>query len=162
MNWIDIVIIVALIASVISGIISGFIKSLFGLIGLVLGLLLAGRFYVALGDHLGFISSQSTARFLAFFIVFLAVVLVASLLGLLLTKVISAVHLGWLNRLVGGVFGLFTGAIAIATLLVLLVKFGNMGDTISQSVLANFLVARLPIVLGLLPGDFDTVKQFLQ
>jgi membrane protein required for colicin V production len=160
MNWLDIVIIVLLILSVIGGIINGFIKALFGLVGLIVGVILAGRFYVALADHLGFISDANTARIVAFIIIFAAVSIVAALLGMIFTKIVSAIPLGWVNRLLGGVLGLFTGAISIAALLIILVKFTGIGDFVSNSGLANFLVDKLPIVLELLPKEFETIKQF--
>ena len=162
MNWLDIVIIIFLILSVVSGIIGGLIKAIFGLVGLIVGVILAGRYYVSLADHLGFISNDDTARIVAFIIIFAAVCIVAMLLGLILTKIVSKIKLGWINRLLGGVLGLFTGAISIAALLVILVKFTDIGDSVSNSAMATFLVDKFPIVLGLLPKEFDTIKNYFQ
>jgi membrane protein required for colicin V production len=162
MNWLDIVIIIFLILSVVGGIMSGFIKSFFGLVGLIVGVVLAGRFYVALADHLGFIADANTAKIVAFIIIFAAVCIVASLLGVIFTKIVTAISLGWINRLLGGVFGLLMGAISIAALLAVLAKFTGIGDFVSGSALATFLVDKFPIVMGLLPKEFDTINQFFQ
>jgi membrane protein required for colicin V production len=160
MNWLDIVLIIFLIASVVGGIINGFIRSLFGLVGLIIGVVLAGRYYVALADHLGFIANTNTARIVAFIIIFAAVSLVAMLLGLIFNKIVSTIALGWLNRLLGGILGLFIGAIFIAALLIILVKFAHISGVVANSALATFLIDKLPIVLGLLPREFDTIRQF--
>jgi membrane protein required for colicin V production len=162
MNWLDIVIILVLILSVIGGIMNGLVKSLFGLLGLIIGVVLAGHFYVALADHMGFISNVSTARIVAFIIIFATVSVVASLLGLIFNKIISASPLSGINRLLGGVLGLVTGAISIAALLIILIKFTGIGDSVSNSKIAMFLVDKLPLVLALLPKEFDTVKQYFQ
>jgi membrane protein required for colicin V production len=162
MNWLDIVIIILLVVSIISGIISGFIKTLFSLVGLIIGVVLAGRFYVALAGRLSFISDENTAKIVAFIIIFAAVAIIAAILGVIFTKIVSAMSLGWINRLLGGIAGLFLGAISIAALLVILVKFTGLGDVVSGSALATFLIDKLPIVTGLLPSEFDTINQFFQ
>jgi len=162
MNWLDIVIIILLALSVISGIMSGFIKTIFSLVGLIVGVVLAGRFYVSLAERLTFISDDNIAKIVAFIIIFAAVSIIAALLGLIFTKIVSATPLGWVNRLLGGIAGLFLGAISIAALLVILVKFTSIGDFVGGSALANFLIDKLPIVTGLLPKEFDTINQFFQ
>ncbi len=162
MNWLDILIIVVLVISAFSGLINGLVKTLFSLAGLIVGLLLAGHFYASLADHLGFISSENAARIVAFLIIFFAVLAVATLLGWLFTKLISALLLGWLNRILGAAAGVVMGAITIGALLALWVHFMGSSDTFQNSALAKFLLDRVPIVLGLLPGDFGGVKNYFR
>jgi len=162
MNWLDIIIIVLLIVTLIGGFANGLIKSLFSLIGLVVGEVLAGRFYIALAGVLGFISNPSAARVVAFIIIFVVVMIIAAILGVIFTRMASAILLGWLNRLLGGVFGLILGAIFISAILAIWVKYAGGGSTVAGSALGQFLLQRFPIVLGLLPKEFDTVRQFLQ
>jgi len=162
MNWLDILIIVILVISAFSGLVNGLVKTLFSLAGLIVGLLLAGHFYVSLADHLGFISSENAARIAAFLIIFFAVLAVATVLGWLFTKLISALLLGWLNRILGAVAGVVMGAITIGALLALWVHFMGSSDTFQNSALAKFLLDKVPIVLGLLPGDFGGVKDYFR
>lgn len=162
MNWLDIVIIVLLVASVIGGIFNGLIKTLFGLAGLIVGVVLAGRFYGSLADFMGFISNENAARVVAFIVIFACVCILAGILGLLLTKFVSAITLGWINRLLGGLFGLLTGSILIGAILVILVKYAGISDIVAESALGTFLADKLPIVLGLLPGEFDSIKSYLE
>ena len=42
------------------------------------------------------------------------------------------------------------------------VKFFGAGETIIQSILAGFLLDNFPLVLGLLPQEFDAVRSFFQ
>ncbi len=162
MNWLDIVILIVLAVSVIGGIKNGLIKSLFGLLGLIVGVVLAGRFYIALADYLTFISDANIARIAAFIIIFIAVGLIAALLGVIFTRIVSVITLGWINRLLGGVFGLFMGAVSVAALLVVLVKFTGIGDFVSNSALATFLINKLPLVLAMLPKEFDIINKFFE
>ena len=162
MNWLDIVIIILLIISAISGLASGLIKAVFSLVGLIMGIVLAGHFYITLSGHLTFISNQNAARIAAFITILLLVIIIAALLGLLLTRLVSAISLGWLNRVGGAVFGVILGAIFIAALLSIWVKYAGGDGTISSSFLAPILVDRLPLVLALLPSEFKSVHQYFQ
>ena len=162
MNWLDIVILVVLIISAISGLVNGFIKTVFSLVGLIVGIILAGKYYVSLSEHLGFIQSENAARIVAFLIIFLAVILVATVLGIIFTKIASAILLGWLNRILGAAAGIIMGGLTLGALLALWVHFMGSSNTFEQSPLANFLVDKVPIVLGLLPGEFGGVKDYFR
>jgi membrane protein required for colicin V production len=162
MNWLDIVIIILLIISAISGLISGFIKSAFSLAGLLGGIFLAGRYYVAFSGLFGFINNDNTARIVAFIIIFVAVMIVATILGIVFTKIISAVLLGWINRLLGAALGVLLGAIFIGALLAILVKYTGSNSIITDSAMASFLLDRVPLVLALLPPEFNSVQQFFK
>ena len=104
MNWLDIVIAILLIISLIGGFANGLIKSLFSLVGLIVGVVLAGHFYIALAESLSFISNDNAARIVAFIIIFLVVMILFAILGMVINKLVSALLLGWLNRLFGGPF----------------------------------------------------------
>jgi membrane protein required for colicin V production len=66
--------------------------------------------------------------------------------------------LGWVDKLGGLVIGLFIGAILCAAILSAVAKAGVATGSISQSQLAELLMRRFPLLLGLLPGNFDFLK----
>jgi len=162
MNWLDAIIVIVLIFSTIGGLANGLIKSIFSLAGLIMGVFLAGRYYDGLAGHLAFISNEKAAHIAAFVIIFILVTILASILGVIFTKIFSALLLGWINRLGGAVFSLFTGGIFIAAILAIWVKYGGENSAVSGSALASFLLSKFPLVLGLLPQEFDIVRQFFQ
>jgi membrane protein required for colicin V production len=162
MNWLDIVIIVLLIVSAFSGFASGLIKSVFSLAGMILGVMLAGRFYVALAGNLGFITNETAARIVAFIIIFLVIMIVAAILGSLFTKLVSAIMLGWLNRLGGAALGIVLGGIFIGAILTLWVKFGGISGALTESAIAPILLDKIPVVMALFPQEFNSVRQFFQ
>jgi membrane protein required for colicin V production len=69
--------------------------------------------------------------------------------------------LGWLDHLIGGILGLITSAITWGAILALWVKFFS-ADAVSGSALAKILLQNFPLVLALLPSDFDSVKNFFK
>ena len=162
MNWLDIVIIVILVASIFIGGKTGLIKSLLSLVGLVVGINLAGRYYLTLAEQLTFIPQEKVSHIVAFAIILIGVMVVAALAGWLLTKIVSAVMLGWVNGLGGMAFGLVMAVLSVSTLLAIWVKFFGMNQVVSNSGLASLLLNQLPVILALLPPDFDVIRSFFK
>jgi membrane protein required for colicin V production len=162
MNWLDIVLVVFLIISVLVGLKNGLINTLFALVGLIGGIALAGRFYTQLAKILVFIPPDRAAQIVAFIIIFLAVAVVAFLLGKMLTAMLSAVMLGCLNRIGGAVFGLLLGAVVLGAILAITVKLWSGNGVIENSTIARVLLDRFPLVLSLLPSEFDSVRNFFK
>jgi membrane protein required for colicin V production len=160
MNWLDIVIIVVAVLLGIVGLRQGIIKTVFGIAGLIGGIVLAGRYY----DELAAVLSPSGATWVniaAYAIILIATLIVAGVIGRLVAKLVHLVLLGWLDRLVGCILGVFIGGLLCAAILAIVVKYyPGTEAVISQSGLARFLMERFPLLLALLPGDFDSITDF--
>ena len=162
MNWLDIVIVVAVVIPTLIGLRIGMIKAALSLAGLIVGVIVAGRYYLPLSEKLSFISSASVAEIAAFIIILIGVMVIAGVLAKLLTWTASVVMLGWVNHLGGAVCGLVLGAILCGALLAIWVKFLGVTEAVTESNLASILVDFFPVVLALLPDEFDTVRPFFQ
>jgi len=160
MNWLDIVIIVVAVLLGIVGLRQGIIKTVFGIAGLIVGIVLAGRYYDELAALLS--SSGATwANIAAYAIILIATLIVAGVVGSLVAKLVHLVLLGWLDRLVGCVLGVFIGGLLCAAVLAIVVKYyPGTEAVISQSGLAKFLMEGFPLLLALLPGEFDFIRDF--
>jgi membrane protein required for colicin V production len=162
MNWLDIVIAVILVVAFIWGLAAGIIKMVISFAGLVLGIFLAGHYYQALADKLTFISSDRAAAIAAYVIILLAVILVAVVIARILSKFVSLIMLGCLNRLSGAVLGLFIAGIFVGAILAIWAKYGGGENIIVHSLLGRLLLDGFPLVLALLPGEFDTLKSLFK
>ena len=162
MSWIDIAVIVLIGIATLVGFKSGIIKAVLTLAGVIVGVILAGRFYAALAENLTFIPQETLARVVAFAIILVLVILIASIIAGVLKWLASIVLLGWVNRLGGALLGLIMGSIFCGALLAIWTKFLGISDPIAESALANFLLDGFPMVLALLPGEFDSVRSFFQ
>jgi len=160
MNWLDIVIMVGIGVVAFIGVRKGIIKIVLILAGLVVGIFLAGRYYMTFSHHLTFIHQASLAKVAAFAIIFIGVMAIAILLARLLKWTASMMMLGWANRLGGGIFGFVLGALFCGTLLAMWVKFLGMTGAIAQSTIAPILLNQFPRVLVLLPGEFGAIRSF--
>ncbi len=162
MSWLDIIILIILIISALVGLKVGIIKAVLSIIGVVVGVVLAGRFYGAFAEHLTFIPHAGLAKIVAFAIILVVVMIAAAIAAALIKWAISAVLMGWVNRLGGAVFGVLLGAIFCGALLTIWVKFVGIADPVQGSALAALLVDNFPMVLALLPDDFNSVRSFFQ
>jgi membrane protein required for colicin V production len=160
MNWLDIVIIVVAVLLGLVGLRQGIIRTVFGIAGLIGGIVLAGRYYGGLAALLS-PSGATWANIAAYAIILLATLIVAGVVGSLVAKLVHFVMLGWLDRLVGCVLGVIIGGLLCAAVLAIVGKYYPGTEAfISQSVIAKFLMERFPLLLALLPEEFDFIRDF--
>lgn len=160
MNWLDILIIVAALLLGFVGLRQGIIRTVFGIAGLIGGIVLAGRYYGALAGVLS-PGGAIWASVAAYAIILIATLVVAGLVGHFIAKLVSLAALGWLDRLIGFVLGVFVGLLLSAAALAIVAKiYPGSEATISQSVVARFLISQLPLVLALLPKEFGPIGNF--
>ena len=104
----------------------GLIRVVMSLVALVAAVLGAIQFSPAVANMLPALSDNSVTRYLAAFaLIFVVVVIVGSLLGWVLSRAIRAIGLGFVDRLLGAVFGVARGVliVVIAVLLAGLTTF---------------------------------------
>jgi membrane protein required for colicin V production len=125
-NWIDIVLLVILIVLVVHGMIMGLIRSLFDIAGLALGYVLALNYCVKI----------RLPYAIAFLIIFVATVIIVSLLGIILTKLIRHTPLSTINRLLGAGLGFVKAFVIGFVFLLLLLLFHKGGEDLRRSDIA--------------------------
>jgi membrane protein required for colicin V production len=160
MNWLDLVLIVVLAIFTLIGLRTGIIKAILSLAGIIVGVILAGNYYLPLSERLTFIPHTGAARIVAFAIILIGIMVIAAVLARFLKWATSLILLGWVNRLGGAVFGFVLAGILYGAALAAWLKFFGSTSTITESGLANILLDRLPLVLALLPKEFDSISSF--
>ena len=161
MNWLDFVIIIILAVSVFSGVKSGIIKLAFMVVGVIVGVVLAGHYSDSLGAVLP-ISNKGTAGAVAFAIILVAVLIVAAIMALVAKWAVKAVMLGWVNALGGGILGLLLGFMFCGAALTMWVKYLGISTGVAGSALARFTLNTFPVILRLLPSEFNSVRSFFK
>lgn len=160
MNWLDIVIIVVAVLLGLVGLRQGIIKTVLGIAGLIGGIVLAGRYYSGLAALLS-PAAATWANIAAYAIILVVALIVASVVGRLVAKLVHIVMLGWLDRLVGCVLGVVIGGLLCAAILAIVGKYYPSTEAvIIQSVIARFLMGGFPLLLALLPEEFDFIRDF--
>jgi membrane protein required for colicin V production len=120
MTVFDYAVLVIIGISVLISLMRGAVREILSLAGWILAFYIARTYASELVPLLPYgIPTEKLKMLAAFLVLFLAVLLVTSLLSIALSGLLKEVGLGWLNRLLGGVFGLLRGLL-IVTVLVLL------------------------------------------
>lgn len=166
MNWVDIVIIIVAAIGGYIGWKHGLIRTAFSFVGLIIGVVLAGVWAPDLADK---ISSESQwAYIFSFAIILIIVLIIANIAGKIAKPFLKLVMMGLLDSFLGAVIGIIVGALVMAAILsatgpyIANVPGAGTGlkDAIGDSILAEVLIDNFGLLLALLPGDFDTVKDF--
>ncbi len=136
--------------SVFISLLRGFVREVLALASWAVAFIVARAYTVELEPLMPADIPTETLRYLAAFIIlFLATLLVSSLLSIALSQLLKNLRLGWLNRILGGLFGLLRGVL-IVTILVFLAGFTNLPkDSRWQS--AMFSSPLEVLVIKLLP-----------
>ncbi len=160
MNWLDVVIVVIGIIFGVVGLWKGAIKTAFGIVGLVGGIALAGHYYQPLANVLS-PDGASWAGIAAYAIILVATLVIAAIAGWFVAKLVHITMLGWVDRLIGFIFGAAMGSMLCAAALAIVIKYlpGAEG-AVSQSMVAKFLMEQFPLLLALLPEEFDFIRDF--
>ena len=107
MNWLDIILVLPLVVGLVRGLMRGFISEIIALVVVILGVLGAKLWAKPFSAWLltQFAWPQGVCDVVAYTLVFLAIAIILSIIARILNKFLRAIHLGWANRLLGGVFG---------------------------------------------------------
>ena len=107
MNWLDVFILLPLLVGLVRGLMRGLISEIIAIVVVILGVLGARFGAPAFSGWLlsQFAWPQGVCDVVAYILLFLAIAIVLAIVAKLLNKFMKAIHLGWANRLAGGLFG---------------------------------------------------------
>jgi membrane protein required for colicin V production len=140
MNLLDIIIIVILGYCLVRGIFRGLIKEVSGIIGVLGGFYAAYSYYQQLAQFLSqWISDTSIQNILSFMLLFCAVLIIVSIIGIVVKYLLNIAFLGWTARITGGIFGILKGVLISCVIIFSLTAFLPKGAPIvKESFLAPY------------------------
>jgi len=152
----DILALAIVAVSIVTALVKGLIRELIALAAAISGLLLAVYYFSAVSAMLERIGIGTIlSELLAFVGIFLGCLIAGSLLSSLLNRFISAVNLKWIDRLLGGVFGLLRGWLIVAVIFLALTVFPIRNDLVSGTLTGKyFLVVTEKLVEFSTPNSF--------
>lgn len=158
MNVLDIIILIILAWGAFRGFTQGFILQVVTFIALIIGIWASIRFSDPMADFLSR-SFDITGKYLpvlSFILIFVLVVVIAHLIGMLLTRFFEVATLGWLNRLGGIAFGILKYAFIISVLLTIQYRLREKVQVIPQKQIEGSLLYKP--VSGIAPIVFPHLK----
>ncbi len=159
MNILDIIILILLAWGAFRGFTQGFILQVVTFIALIIGVWAS----IAFSDNMSEFLTKNmdiTGKYLpvlSFVLIFVLVVVIAHLIGMLLTRFIEITSLGWLNRLGGVAFGILKMAFIVSVLLTIQNRMKEKIHIISEKQIQTSLLHKP--VSSLAPAVFPHLKQ---
>lgn len=156
MNWLDIVLGTILAISIASGLYKGFFRLSIGLAATIVSILAASWFYgLAAAMYSPYVKQEAFANFLGYMTILLGVQLAGYLLTRLLTSMTKKVGLGWVDRLLGGGFGLLRGMLFCIVIVMILTAFSWSGPSqaVAKSRIAPYVMQSAAILVYLTPRE---------
>jgi len=156
LNWLDIVLLLVLGLSLIGGLKKGIAREIIGLIAAIVAFVCGLWFYGSAGSFLlPYVSHKGVANFIGFLGVFLGVVLLGTGVGFLLKMLLKWAGLSWLDRLMGGVFGILRGILFSIVLVLALMAFtpAPPPSSVVRSRLAPYVIDAAHICPNMAPRE---------
>ena len=153
LDWICIAV---LAVSLLVGAWRGLVVEVMSLVSWVAAFILAQWFAPDAAAHLPMGGAAEPARYAAgFVLVFVATLFAGALIGFVVSKLLSAVGLGAINRLLGALFGVLRGVVLIlaATVVVGMTPWKS-SPTWQESIAAQWATVALGILKPVLPQEF--------
>ena len=146
MSWLDILILLPLLIGLIRGLMKGLIVEIASIVAIVLGFLGAKYWSGIFASWLvlQFQWDATACSVIAYAVLFAGIALALHIFARMLSKFFQKIALGWLNRLLGGIFGAAKWGIVIMTIVLCLhhldKQYHFLSDELTQqSVVYNYL-----------------------
>ena len=149
MNTFDLFILIPIALGLIFGLFKGFVKEVVSLIAVVLAIFAAEMLSDSIKPLIaGFFDfSDKMAKTVSYILIFTLTILAALLISRLTDNLLSSISLGWLNSLLGGVFGALKIAIVVSVLMnvydALDSKFGFANPEKKEASLSYYPILKL-------------------
>lgn len=109
MSTVDIIIAVIIVGAAVWGAFKGFVKQAISILGVLLGIWGGVKFSAYLATQtkelLSLSAAQNTLQIIAFAVIFIVVLILTYFIGKGIEKIVKLSLLGWVNRLLGFLFG---------------------------------------------------------
>ena len=165
MHWLDLAIVALITWLTYRAFTVGLIREVVTTAAVILGAVLAGHFYSELADDIAFaIEDEAWRGFVAFASIFIGVVVIGQIGASLLRRAASVLLLGWADRVGGAAFGFAQGFLLVEVLLFANITFpvsSAVDAAIAASLLAPVFIDTLPVLLELLPQEFEAAVNML-
>ena len=157
-TFLDLLFVVIILASVVLALTKGLVREIVSLVALVGGFALAVLYYRAPAAAFAeFSRTESIANLLGFMTIFVGCLLAGAVVSFAVNRILKAASIRWVDRLLGGVFGLLRGWAICSIMVVALIAFPINETFMARSQLAPYMLAGARTAVLIVPqGLKDT------
>jgi len=139
--------------SIWGAIAKGLVVELFTLASVILGFLLASLYYDDLEVLFLSLGPSPRPSFAAFITIFLVIMVIGTVTASLLTHLLKKLWLRWLDRLLGGLFGLLRGWLIVSIIFLAFAAFGVQRANMARSQTAGFFLDSAKLIVFSVPEE---------
>ncbi len=151
-TFLDLLFAVIIFVSTLFALTKGLVREIISLVALIGGFTLAVLFYPVPAARLAeFSRTDSIANLLGFMIIFLGCILAGAVVSFVASRFLKAASLKWVDRLLGGVFGLLRGWAICSIMVIAVVAFPVRENVMARSFLAPYLLTGARTAVTLVP-----------
>jgi membrane protein required for colicin V production len=157
MHWIDLVIIAVIAWTTFAAFRAGLIREIVPLVAVILGAILASKFYDNLAADIDFlVDHEPTRKFIAYVAIFVGIVVIGQIASMLLRTTATLLMLGPLDHVGGAVVGFIKGLLFVEILIFAATSFpvsDGVTKAMNDSALAPFFIEQVPLMKSLMPDE---------
>ena len=124
MDWtltvFDFIVFAILVFSIVISFLRGFVREVVSLLTWIVGIVVAVKFSPFLSQYFAWFGSDTLQYIIAFALIFIVIFIVGALIARLLKDVSYAIGLGFVDHILGFVFGLARGGLVVILLIMLI------------------------------------------
>nr|WP_218056492.1 CvpA family protein [Gilliamella apicola] len=129
MNWADFTIIGVIAFSALISVVRGFVREALSLVSWILAFFISSQFYIYITDYLTYFDSDVIRIAVAIVILFIATLLVCSIVTYVIGQLLKKTGLSGTDRLLGICFGVLRGVLVVAAILFLVDTFTPLSQS---------------------------------
>ena len=153
-TFLDLVFAAIILISTVFAVLKGLAREIISLVALIGGFILAVLYYrIPAGWLIEYSRTDTLADLLGFLIIFFGCILTGIIVAYLVNRIVKAASLKWIDRILGGIFGLLRGWAISSIIVVALIAFPISEDIMARSVLAPFLLSGARTAALMVPQD---------
>ena len=156
LNVLDVVALSIVTVSTLMALFKGLSSELISITATVCGFLLAAYFFpdaAPMVTKLGI--GQLVSELFAFIGIFLGCIVAGACLASILNRLLRTLRLKWIDRFLGGAFGLLRGWLIVAIIFLALTAFPVRNKLVSSSKTGEFFLTGAKVVLLMAPESFQ-------
>ena len=154
MSGADWIIVIAVLVSMIHAAAQGFFQEAFAIAGLIAGYMAAAWQYGRLSRWLApHVKSPWVGDIASFLIIFVAVMIVAGIVGRVARWAVREAGLSWFDHFLGGVLGIARGFLTVAVVLMGMAAFAPTANWLQGSALAPYFLVVGRSAIWVAPAD---------
>jgi membrane protein required for colicin V production len=156
MEWVDWVILAILVGAVLGGMVQGFFRTVCSLLGLILGVAVASWNYARVAVAIKpLVRIEAVANAIAFLLIAVVVMILANLVGIVLSKMFNWMGLGCVDSLGGGIVGVMQGALLVTVCILVTVAFFPQTAWLAEAKLPKFFIGACHLSTHVTPDELS-------